>query len=198
MTLVILEQISHAKVTVVYVIPDLSLANEIQKRDNKIVFNVLQEYARSGLLTCLFLIDRSQVEEIVGDVSIREFDKSVYNLIAHVVAMVNYYDHVDPVLSNKIPPHKISRIGTFGISSLEEDAEKKYLFNLDKEKDAHYYYGIPQQQLDDSSTLLRDIKAQTKKFIGEGINGSFSVYSTTFDNLMVLFTAYSKEIQKVP
>jgi hypothetical protein len=198
LALIILEQISEAQVTVVYVVPDLTLANETQRRDNKIVFNVLQEYARSGLMSSLFLVDRLRVEEMVGDVSIREFDKSVYNLISYVVAMVNYYDHTDAVLSNKATPNNICRIGTFGVSSLEEDAEKKYLFKLSAERDAHYYFGIPHGELNDSNTLMRDIKTQTKKFIKGDVNGSFSVYSTTFDKLMVLFTAYSKEIQKLP
>ena len=195
LSLVVLEQLKHTKPTVVYVLPDLEVANDTQLRDNKIVFNVLQQYARSGLLECLFLVDRRRVEEMVGDVSIRQYEKSVYNLVAYVVAMINYYDHTEAIVTNKITPGKLSRIGTFGISSLEETAEKKYLFDLQKEKDVHYYYGIPQSELDSDNTLMRDIKSQTKQFIGESVNGSFSVYSTTFENRMVLFAAYSQEIQ---
>jgi len=195
LSLVILEQMQQARITVVYVLPDLEIANDTQIRDNKIVFNVLQQYARSGLIERLFLVDRRKIEDMIGNVSIREYEKSVYNLVAYVVAMVNYYNHTDAVVSNKVDPDKLSRIGTFGISSLEDDADKKYLFDLKNEKDVHYYYGIPQAQLDSDDTLMRNIKSQTKKFIGDEVNGSFSVYSTTFDNLMVLFTAYTKEIQ---
>jgi len=115
-----------------------------------------------------------------------------------VVAMINYYDHTGAVVTNKIEPDRLSRIGTFGIASLEDDAQQKYLFDLRDEKDVHYYYGIPQAQLDSDNTLMRDIKKQTKQFMGEEVNGSFSVYSTTFESLMVLFASYTKEIQSLP
>lgn len=195
MALAVLEQIRDANISVLYVAPDREVANTTQKRDDKIVFNILQQYTRSGLFERMFLVDRATVEDVVGDVSIKEYDKSVYHFIASTVAMVNYYDHTDPVLSNKVPPGDISRIGTFGISSLDPDADIKYLFPLKGEQDAHHYYGIPHDELEENSSLMREIKTQTKKFTKEGVNTSFSVYSTTFDTTMVLLTFFSKDIQ---
>ena len=68
------------------------------------------------------------------------------------------------MVTNKIDPDKLSRIGTFGITSLEDNAQQRYLFDLQQEQDVHYYYGIPQAQLDSDNTLMKDIKKQTKEF----------------------------------
>ncbi len=196
-SLVVLEQIKDAHITVAYVRPDREVCTSEQKRDDKIVFNILQEYARSGLFDRLFLIDALTIEELVGDVSIKNYEKSINNFIAYVFAMVNFYNNSDAVLSNKVVPADISRIGTFGVASLDPGAEVKYLFPLEEWQDAHYYYGIPAKQLEENNKLVREIKKQTKDFSKEQSNNGFSVHSTTFDDIMVLCALYTKDIQKV-
>ena len=44
----LLEKIKNTKISVLYVCPDPDVSSLVQMRDNKIVFNILQEYARSG------------------------------------------------------------------------------------------------------------------------------------------------------
>ena len=46
----LLEQIQKNHITVLYIQPDLELASETQKMQEKVVRNVLQEYARSGVV----------------------------------------------------------------------------------------------------------------------------------------------------
>ena len=53
----LLEQLQTNKVTVLYIQSDLSLASETQKTQEKIVSNVLQEYARSGAIVAIWLFD---------------------------------------------------------------------------------------------------------------------------------------------
>ena len=196
-SLALLEIIKGAEVTVLYVCPDRDISSLLQKRDDKIVFNILQEYARSGLLKKILLIDRSRVEELVGDVAISEYEKSVYHFMAYVVAMTNYFDHTEAVLTNKIEPNEISRIGTFGVASLDKD-EIKFLFPIEEEGYAHYYYGIPTKDLQGDSELMRKIKRQNKGFAKEEVDSCFSVYPTTLDDTIVLCTFYSKRIQPLP
>ena len=196
-SLSLLEIIKDAKITVLYICPDRSASSLIQKRDDKIVFNILQEYSRSGLFEKILLVDRSRVEELIGDVAISEYEKSVYHFIAYLVAMTNYFDHTEAVLTNKIEPNKISRIGTFGVASLDKE-EVKYIFPVEDEEYAHYYYGIPEKDLQQDSELMRKIKRQNKTFAKENVDGCFSVYSTTLEAAIVLCTFYSKRIQSLP
>lgn len=197
MSLSILEQIKDSKISVLYVVPDRQTLSAVQERDNKIVFGVLQQYARSGLFERIYLVDRSIAEDMMGDVSVREYEKSINNFISYLVAMVNYFNHVEPIVSTKSIPDKISRISTFAVSSLGHDAEARYLYPMKDIQDIHYYFGIPSEELEEDSGLMREIKSQTKKIASESdSNTSFSVYPTTFEDKIVLAVSYSKEIQE--
>lgn len=195
MSLAILEQIKDASVTVLYVAPDAEVSSDEQIANHRIVSGVLQEYARSGVFRRIFLTSRSILEEIVGDVAIRDHEKKINNFISYITTMINYCDHIDPVISNKEDPALTSRIGTFGISSLEVDADIVYLYNLTAAQDIHHYYAIPASDLDEKVGLLRDIKTRIRRFTSADINTSFSVYSTTFADPVVLVTAFSEDIQ---
>ena len=196
MSLSILEQIKDSKISILYVIPDRQTLSQIQQRDNKIVFSILQQYARSGLFERIYLVDRAIAEDMMGDVSVREYEKSINNFISYLVAMINYFNHVEPIVSTKSVPDKICRISTFAVSSIGEDVEARYLYPMENIQDIHYYYGIPSAELEEDSGLMRKIKNQTKRIAAESdSNTSFSVYPTTFEDKIVLAVSYTKEIQ---
>jgi hypothetical protein len=196
--LAILEQITHATITVLYICPDRQVCTAVQKRDDKIVFGVLQEYARSGMFERIYLVDSGIVEELVGDVAITEYEKSINNFVAYVVAMINYFKNTEPIMGNTSPLQSISRVGTFGVASLDPDKEVRFLFPLRTWQDAHYFYGIPAEQLEKNSALPRQIKKQTKKYSLPDTSVRFSVHPTTFDNIMVLASLYTKDVQMFP
>ena len=54
-TLKVLEQVQDNKINVVYIVPDLSILPQIAQKRNKVSFNILQEFARSGLLNSIYL-----------------------------------------------------------------------------------------------------------------------------------------------
>ena len=197
MSLKILEQINHAKIHVLYVAPDRQVSTHIQCRDDRIVGSVLQEYARSGMLERIYLVSRPEVEQLVGDVSITQYEKTINHFISYVVAMINYYNHTEALLNNRSPMSELSRIATFGVSSLDEGASVSYLYRLAGWEHAHYYYGIPAEELEQNNQLLRQIKEQTKSLTQEGVDTSFSVYSTTFEQIMVLALFHTKDPQLI-
>ena len=63
-----LEHTRLGSTTGVYIQPDMSALNEETKKSEKVVFNVLQEYARSGAISKILLFNISKVEEAMGDV----------------------------------------------------------------------------------------------------------------------------------
>jgi hypothetical protein len=195
-TLRILETIQDARLSVLYVCPDRELISEIQKRDDKIAFNILQQYARSGKFERLFLINKTSAEYLMGDVSIQEYEHSLTHFISYLVAMLNYFSYTDPVLSSKISPHDHCRIKTFGISSLEEKQQSvNFLFPLEEMTDLHFFYGVPKGKMEDDASLSNRIKTHTKTHRTESIATSFSVYPTTFDQMLVLCVGHSSKIQ---
>ena len=198
MSLGILEQIKDANISVLYVVPDREILSLTQKRDDKIVFSILQQYARSGLFERIYLVDRSIAEDMMGDVSVKEYEKSINNFISYLVAMVNYFNHVEPIVSTKSIPDKVCRISTFVVSSLGDEAEERYLYPMEDIQDIHYYFGIPSAELEAQGGLMREIKSQTKRTANENeTNTSFSVYPTTFEDKIVLAVSYTKEIQEL-
>lgn len=192
----LLRCIKDTKINVMYICPDRDMLSETQKRDDKIAFNVLQEYARSGMFESLILVKKPVVEKLMGDVSIQEYEKNISYFISYTIAMINYFQHTDPVVANKIAPVDWCRIRSYGVSSLEEKNDStNLLFPLTAITDIHFFYGIPAGDLDDDPTLMKKIKEHVKSFKTENVSTSFSVYSTTFNELMVLCSATSSRIQ---
>lgn len=194
----LLECIKDADINVLYIAPDREMISGVQKRDDKIAFNVLQEYARSGVFKSLILVRKPVVEKLMGDVSIQQYEKSISYFISYTVAMINYFEHTDPIVANTLTPVNWCRIGTYGVSSLEEEnQDANLLFPLEAISDIHFFYGVPSQDLDNDPTLMKKIKEHVKSFKNGSISTSFSVYSTSFDNLMVLCSATSAKIQSL-
>tara|TARA_R110002126_G_scaffold63966_1_gene164009 strand:- start:715 stop:1575 length:861 start_codon:yes stop_codon:yes gene_type:complete len=192
----LLECIKDAEINVLYIVPEREMISGVQKRDDKISFNVLQEYARSGVFKSLLLVKKTVVEKLMGDVSIQQYEKNISYFISYTIAMINYFEHTEPIVANKIAPVEWCRIGTYGISSLDEkNQDTNLLFPLEAISDIHFFYGVPSQELDQDPTLMKKIKEHVKSFKSGNISTSFSVYSTSFDNLMVLCSATSARIQ---
>jgi hypothetical protein len=195
-TLKILECIKNSNIYVLYICPERDMISQTSKRDDKIAFSIFQEYARSGVFERLFLVRKNNVENLMGDVAVQDYEKSIGNFISYVVAMINYFNHTEPKISNRIELLPYCRIATYGVSSLDEDNEDTHLlFPLEEVTDLHFYYGIPTQEVESDATLMKKIKNHVKRYASSGQSVSFSVYETSFDQLMVLCTAFSHKIQ---
>jgi hypothetical protein len=172
------------------------MISEVQKRDDKICFNVLQEYARSGKFESILLVDKTKVEELAGHVPVNEYENTISYFISYVVAMINFFKHTKPILANPIKPANIARLITYGVSSLEEDKKDiNLLFPLSDVADIHFFYGIPKEELEADAGLVKKIKEHVKSYKSEEVSTSFSVYETTLENMIVLCAAYSAKIQ---
>ena len=191
----ILGSIQDCEISLIYVCPERSMISQVEKRDDKIAFNVVQEYARSGVINNVFLVDKGSIETMMGDVSITDYERSLCHLISYTVAMINYFQHTKPILKNGGAPMPWSRIGAYGISSLDEGHKLQMMFPLKDVADLHFYYGFPRQDLDSDPTLMKQIKQHTRFYGDTSKSTSFSVYSTTFEKPMVLAVAYSSTIQ---
>ena len=55
-TLKVLECIKNSRINVLYICPEREMISQTSKRDDKIAFNIFQEYARSGVFERLFLV----------------------------------------------------------------------------------------------------------------------------------------------
>lgn len=194
-TLGLLENAKDTNVTILYIRPDVDVSSVIQKRDDRIVFNVLQEYTRSGLFKRMFVLEKALVEEMIGDVPISEYEKSIHHFISYIPAMINYFENSGSILETKMEIPEICRIGTYGLASLDKNIDIKFLFPFQEEKSSHFYFGIPDKMLATDNKLMQKIKSQVRRFSKDGVDTGFSVHSTELDGVIVLCVFYSSKIQ---
>ena len=190
----LLEQLQDNELSVLYVQPDLTLASETQQKQERIVRNVLQEYARSGALHMLYLVDNVLLEEGIGEVPILGYYDVLNQAVANTMHMINVFSHTDPVIGNFVQPAEISRIATLGILNIEEEKEK-WFYDLTRPRDVIYYYGINEEALKEDGTLFRKISDYVKAQADESVNVSYGVFKTSYEQKYCYCIKYSSMVQ---
>ena len=193
-TLRLLEQVKDNQVSVVYIQPDVALLSETQKMQERIVKNVLQEYARSGILEVVYLIDNLLVEKGIGEVPILGYTDVLNQAIVNTVHMINVFRNSEPIIGNFIKPSEVSRIATVGVLNVEEE-EEKWFYDLTQPRDVVYYYGINEEDLKEDGSLFRKITDYVKARLDDDINISYGVFKTTYDQKYCYCIKYSSVVQ---
>ena len=194
LSLTILEKIKDKNISVLYIQPDTQLLGELGKKQEKIVQQVLQQYARSGLFKTLYLISNVSLEKIVNEVSILNYNKQLNQLIVSTIHMLNVFDHTQPIMStfDKLPD--TARIATIGIMDVKEN-EQKLFFSLDKVREMRYYYSINREELAKEGNLLSSVKQNIKEMSADGVRASYGIYASNYEQSYGYVVAYSSKIQ---
>ena len=157
-TLAILEQIKDREVKVMYIVPDSFFMSATQKKQHRVVFNVLQEYARSGMIHSLWLVDNKEATKISGEGSLGSYYDNTNSAIANFLANYNWFKNAEPIMGNLHEPKNISRIRTVSIGELEKNEENLY-FLLDNITESCYYYSISSEDKENDKNLLSNIRS---------------------------------------
>ena len=192
----LLEQLQGIPLRVIYIQPDLELLSETQKNQEAIVRNVLQEYARSGALAEMLLVDNSLLERSIGDMSIIGYYDTLNQAIVNTVHMVNVFRNSEPVIGNFIEPAVISRLSTMGIVDMDkEPPEENWFYDLTSPRDVVYYYGINEEELRNDGTLFRRINQFVKSKVDNKLNVSYGVFKTNYEQKYCYCIKYSSMVQ---
>ena len=190
----ILEQLKDKKVDVFYIQPDAELMTGIPKLLDKIVFSVLQQYARSGLLNSFTPISNVLVEKSIGDIPIKTYYDRLNDSIFSTVHYINYFNHAEPEIGMVTRPLDINRIRTYGLLNIK-NLEEKWLYELDMERDVCYYLCINKERLEKEGGLHKRIVDMLK---GKPRNAfrkiSYAIYETEHDDFG-LCVAHTNAIQ---
>ena len=192
----ILEHLKHAEITLIYIKPEIALLSEIGSLQERAVYNVLQEYTRSGVFENMYIFDNPILEELVPDITVyNQYDK-LNELISFSLHMINVFDNTRPVTSTMSGFSEISRIGTLGSFDIDKNLETFY-FSLDNVSEKCYYYAIPEKQLKEDTDLFRKIKEQMKQKTEKGKNRiSYMIHPTEHSQPHCYILAKSSQIQK--
>jgi hypothetical protein len=98
-----------------YITPDLDLLGHAAIKQNKVVYNVFQQYARSGLFHKLYVVNNSLVEQISGNVPIINYYDVLNGTIASTFHMMNVFRFSKPIIDTFSQEIESCKISTFGI-----------------------------------------------------------------------------------
>jgi hypothetical protein len=190
----LLEQLAHRNPSVMYIQPDLPLLSETQKIQERITRNVLQEYARSGKLEMLYLLDNVLLERGIGEVPIMGYFDILNQAVVNTFHMLNIFRHGTPVLGNFIEPSPLARIATLGVMDVDAGTEK-WFYDLTEPRDVVYYYGINEEDLRTDGSLFKQITEFVKSKVKEKINVSYGVFQTSYEQKYCYCIKYTSVVQ---
>ncbi len=198
MCLRIMEQIKDkCELSVLYIRPDVFMLDETKRRHEKVSYNVLQQYARSGAIKTLYLVANTNLENILGEVPIMGYYDKLNKLLVSTLHMVNVYKNTKPIMGSLASPSKDStkKICTVGIFDIEKNEEKLF-FPLDTVREKGYIYSISKGKLQTSSDLHKMIRNQMKeKSQDDDVNVSFGIFPSDYKTDYGYVLAYSPNIQ---
>ena len=187
----ILEILKKASVKILYIIPDRNILNEQERENENLTFRALQDIVRSGDLDQIILIDLEKVETFLGDIPLENYDQVLAHNIVNTFAMLNYFDHIDPIKTTKKKLPIAVRISTFGLLSSED--EEFMFYDLKQTKDKEYCYGVTEKEMKKSS-LLREVRKKTKSATKD-VRCYYSLYSIESEESQKYIRAYTDVCQ---
>ena len=191
----LVNHLGSERVNVLYIRPDTEqLAGDAEMHE-RLVYNVLQQYVRSGMFNNMMLISNVELEKIVGDVPVRGYYEKLNELLVSTIHMTNVFEHSKAEIKTSFKKSDISRICTFGIYDLEKKEEKLF-FPLDNQLEMHYYYAINEETLESDGNLMQDIKSKMREINNSSQRGSYGVYSTQYSTNYTYLISFSQKIQK--
>jgi hypothetical protein len=194
-SLVILEHLKKCQITILYIKPDLELLSEMRTLQERVVYNVLQEYTRSGVFEQMILVDNNKIEEIVGDLPLKEYYAKINEVIASSVHMINVFRYSDSFIDNFSCSNDIARIASISAVNVETGEEKSF-FPLDNVREKCYYYGISKEIIESDGKFFSTLKEQIKQKRVNEVKVSYGIYQTNYEHNYAFCLEKSSTIQK--
>ena len=177
-TLAILEQLRDRSVNVIHITSDPILLTKTQKKQERVVFNVLQQYARSGMISGLWLVSNPQVQSWVGEESIHSYYDKINDAIANFISNISWLRGNKPFMGSLFEPKDVSRIKTVSLGDPNNNEENLY-FLLDNITETCYYYSISEEDQRDNTELLKSIRRRIASDGDKNIESSFGIWKNT-------------------
>ena len=193
--LAFLEQIKHLEITLLYIQPDKNLLNKMSSTREKVVFNVLQQFARSGLFKKIFLFNNLEMSKILDNLSISEYFNRINATIVSAVHMLNYFKNAEPVVQSVSDPVETNRIATIGLYDMEKE-EEKYFFDIENIREKNFYFAFNKETLNNEYNLLNKISEKIKNSRqSEFTDVSYNITETTYEQNFAYIEAYTNFVQ---
>ena len=190
----ILQYLKKSQINVLYIKPELSFLGKEAMLLGKMVFNIFQEYARSGVFKRLYIIDNGVLEKVSSQASIKNYFDNLNESIVSAIHMINVFNHNDSITDTFSNPPAGARISTIGFGDPEKNEDHMF-FLLDNVSDVVYYYAYNKMKLEEGNNLLTEIKDSIREKIAENVRVSYGIFETTYEDDYIYCINHSSTIQ---
>ena len=194
-SLQILQYLKKHKINILYIKPETALLNDEQAKLERVVYNVLQEYTRSGVFERMYIVSNEEVEHIVGGISIKNYNEKINEMIVSTIHMINVYKNNTAVSDTFCDLPVGARITTIGMADLEK-SEDNMFFSLDNVSDVVYYYAYNKDKLETDSELMSKIKKTVASKKENGVRVTYGIFETDYEQDYIYCLNHSSMIQK--
>ena len=194
-SLSILKQLSNHKINILYIKPDVAFLGRHAIELDNLVFNVFQEYARSGMFERLYVVDNALIEKVIPSVSVKNYYDNLNEAVVSSFHMINVFNHIDSVTDTFGELPAGTRISTIGFVDPKKNLDKMF-FSLDSVTDMVYYYAYNKMKLEAENSLFGEIRNSLKRKMKPGIRVSYGIFETDYDEDYIYCVNHTCVIQK--
>lgn len=188
-----LEQLKAKNIYLTLFLTDDSMLPKISRLQQKIVFNVMQEYARSGLIAKLYIINNSNLEKLLDEVSLDQYYDKLNEAFCYTFYNIMYLKNLKPLFEVKQELTEIDRISTIGL--YDKNNNKNLFYNLSNIKKEQYYYSFSKEEISKNGKVLQEIKKNLLSEEGD-ILKTFSIYEINEANNYAFIESTTHIIQE--
>ncbi len=180
-----------AEINVLYIKPDTSELSGTELLNENAVFNVFQQYARSGVFKSLIIVENKTIEAVLGGLPVFGYYDRINEMLVSTIHMMNVFNHSEAVFNTFSDLHDPSRITTIGTVN-SKNGEEYSFYSLQDTREKKYYFAIPEEHLKSDQNLLKNIREN----VDQTCDTTFGIYSTNYEDNHVYFLARTTKIQK--
>lgn len=193
-SLSILESLKEHKINILYIKPDEDFLGSEGKLINNLVYNVFQQYARSGVFNRLYLIDNALVEKAIPPSSLKNYYINLNEAIVSSMHMINVFNHIPSVTDTFSSLPVAARISTIGFVEPKKNIDKMF-FSLDNVTDRVYYYACNKARLENENNLFGEIKNALKRKMEPGVRLSYGIFETDYEQDYIYCVSHTSVVQ---
>jgi hypothetical protein len=194
-TLAILQQIRDREIDIFYIKPDVDLLIGNSKLQERAIFGILQEYARSGLFKSFTILSNPSIEKTIGEIPIKKYFDTINKSIYYAVHYLNVFDHTTPLVGNLSKPSDVQRIRSVGIVSVDKLTENWY-YKLEEDRDVAYYLCIANERLETDGKLhSRVVESLKNKPRNAFKNVTYGIYESPYETDFGFCVAHTNFVQ---
>ena len=183
----------NVKIKIVYFHTDMEFAGDEQTQQERVVRNVLQQYARSGLFENITLVSNKILENFIDTINVFEYYKQINEVFCSSFHMVEVFKNTKPVMSTFSKLRESCRVKTIGVSTLS--CEDRMFFPFNQEVEVLYYLGINEEKLRTQGNFFRELTENIRGRMTDETKAYFGIYPTQYENDYIYVEYFSPKIQ---